>query len=93
MKIVPDRARLLAPFAAMVTRHLAFATPPATAQEDAADLAKKLANQVASLISFPFQINPDINLGLDDAGRSGAPVSSSRHCSRSEHRKAPQEPA
>ena len=40
---------------------------PASAQ-DAAELAKKLANPVASLISFPILLNPDINLGPDNAG-------------------------
>lgn len=43
-----------------------FATP-ASAQ-DAAELAKKLANPVAAMISVPLQLNPDMNLGPDDAG-------------------------
>jgi hypothetical protein len=42
-------------------------TLPASAQ-DAAELAKKLSNPVAALISFPLQLNPDMNLGPDDAG-------------------------
>ena len=45
-----------------------WAITPAAAQDDAAELAKKLANPVASLISVPFQLNPDVNLGPDDAG-------------------------
>jgi hypothetical protein len=40
---------------------------PASAQ-DAAELAKKLSNPVAALISVPLQFNADMNLGPDDAG-------------------------
>jgi hypothetical protein len=52
---------------------LALATAvPAVAQEagadEAAELAKKLANPVASLISVPLQYNYDANYGPDDKG-------------------------
>lgn len=40
---------------------------PASAQ-DAAELAKKLSNPVAALISVPLQFNADMNYGPDDAG-------------------------
>lgn len=35
---------------------------------DAVGLAKKLANPVAALISLPFQLNYDTNIGSDDEG-------------------------
>lgn len=40
----------------------------ASAQDNAAELAKKLANPVASLISVPLQYNYDANYGPDDEG-------------------------
>lgn len=43
-------------------------TPPPAASEEAAALAKRLSNPVASLISVPFQNNFDFNMGPNDGG-------------------------
>lgn len=48
----------------------AIIVSPALAQEDSAALAKKLSNPVASLISVPFQLNVDHDVGpVDDGDR------------------------
>lgn len=45
-------------------------TPAGAQDQSAAELSKKLANPISSLISVPFQFNYDEGLGLDgDAGR------------------------
>jgi hypothetical protein len=41
---------------------------PAAPADDSAELAKKLSNPVASLISVPFQANMDFSEGLTDSG-------------------------
>ncbi len=41
---------------------------PASAEDDAAELAKQLSNPVASLISVPFQANWDFRMGPLDQG-------------------------
>jgi hypothetical protein len=43
--------------------------PAAPAADSAADLAKKLANPIASLISVPFQSNWDVGIGADNGSR------------------------
>jgi hypothetical protein len=45
-----------------------LASAPARAQDDSAELAKKLSNPVAALISVPFQLNYDRKLGPQDDG-------------------------
>ncbi len=45
-----------------------FSVLALTALADNAELAKKLANPVAALISVPFQLNYDENIGIADQG-------------------------
>lgn len=47
---------------------LLLSSAPLAAQDDAAALAKKLANPVAALISVPFQFNYDDGYGADGEG-------------------------
>jgi hypothetical protein len=61
----------------ILTLTCTFCTIIATAQEeskpkssDAAELAKKLANPVASLISMPFQNNLDVGIGEHNGSRN-----------------------
>jgi len=49
---------------------LALATPAAAQDDQAAELARKLANPVASLISVPLQYNYDEYGGANDGGTS-----------------------
>ena len=42
--------------------------PLVAVAQDAADLAQELANPLALIVSVPFQLNSDGNLGPDDAG-------------------------
>lgn len=61
---------LLIKLFAVITFLLLFVTPATQAQESATaeELAKKLSNPIASLISVPLQLNYDSGIGSDDKG-------------------------
>ena len=54
--------------ASMLLTVLVLMSMPALAQDEGAELAKKLANPVASLIQVPFVANYDENIGPDEEG-------------------------
>jgi hypothetical protein len=66
MKLVRKTFFHYGAFAAAFVLMLAHSVTAQT--EDASELAKKLANPVASLVSVPFQYNYDENYGPDDKG-------------------------
>jgi hypothetical protein len=71
-RLVPARIHRM--LLCIVTGAVAMGCPVGRAQDsgakpdDAEELAKKLANPVAALMSFPLQYNRDENLGSNDAG-------------------------
>lgn len=62
------RTLTLAP--AVVMTLAASCWSPAFADDDAAELAKKLSNPIASLISVPFQFNYDSGYGSNDGNKA-----------------------
>lgn len=52
----------------MASASFAQTNSASTGNNDSSELAKKLTNPVASLISVPFQYNYDANIGLDKKG-------------------------
>jgi len=60
------RSRIAAVTATIVAGSILAA--PVQAQDSAAALAKQLANPVAALISVPFQLNYDQDIGPEDDG-------------------------
>jgi hypothetical protein len=54
---------------ASLSAHAQEPVTPAQAPDSAAELAKKLANPIASLISVPFQSNWDVGIGANNGSR------------------------
>src|SRR5450432_2629775 len=61
---------MLKPDAYLLAVALVLATGNAFAEDDSAELAKKLQNPIAALISVPFKVNYDRGIGTDDASQS-----------------------
>lgn len=64
-----NRLAVASVLAFFVSNLSAQAASETGSSDDAAELAKKLSNPVASLISVPFQFNYDSNIGPMDRGR------------------------
>ena len=60
--------KIVSLFTGTVIAALTLFALPVLAQNEAAELAKQLANPVASLISVPFQMNYDQNIGAAEDG-------------------------
>ena len=68
------RRQLTATTPAILVAAILAAVAPAHAQSDSGELAKKLQNPIADLISVPLQSNWDFGIGRVDAMRSALNV-------------------